>query len=311
MPSNQVPIAIPATSVVVVSWNTESLLRTCLDSLAICWPGADVEVVVVDNASADGSASMVKAEHPEALLLQAETNLGYAKAINRGIQRCTADFVCLLNSDTEVLPGSLETLIDFLRARPDVGLVGPTLLYPDGTFQSSRRSFPFFVPSLLRPFQHSNRGLPSGPSEADWLVGACLALPRKLLETLRGMDESYPFYGEDMDLAYRIRLRGLKVVQLPKALVYHLGEASSGPNLSPLMRVRSHYEAPLRFLRKHASKREVMLWRLVRGTVAALRYGSVRLRRGTDSEYQRAIWSMVIRLCVRGAPSDWALATSR
>jgi GT2 family glycosyltransferase len=250
---------------------------------------------------------MVKEHHPEALLLQSQLNLGYAKAINRGLEQCSADFVCLLNSDTEMTRGALASLVGYLKSRKDVGLVGPRLLYPGGQFQSSRRSFPFFQRSVTRLFRDGRNDPPSGSLEADWLVGACVVVPRLLLHTLGGMDENYPFYGEDMDLAYRIQLLGLKVVLLSEACVYHVGEGSSGPHPVVTMRVRSYYEAPLRFLRQHASPGEVLFWRVTRGTAAAVRYGVARVRRGSDSERHSAIWSMVFGLCVRGAPSDWAL----
>lgn len=299
-------------SIVIVSWNTRALLLTCLNSLDSSWPDGTLQVVVVDNASIDGSPAMVNAEHPEALLIQTGANVGYAKAVNRGFKQCTADFVCLLNSDTEMTPSALATMVDYLRLHPEVGLVGPALLNPDGSHQSSRRKFPFFWPSLARMAQRrSELNAPTGPKKAEWLVGACLVLSRHLLQRLGGMDETFPFYGEDMELAYRVRLEGLEVVQLPAARVRHVGEGSSRSGASPTMRVRSYYEAPLRFLCKHGSSTEVLLWRLGRGTVAAARYATVRwLRRGVDAERQLALWAGVVRLCVRGAPSEWSLGSS-
>ena len=299
-------------SVVIVSWNTRALLMSCLNSLDSGWSAGTLQVVVVDNASSDGSLDMVKVEHPEAVVIQMGANAGYAKAINRGLQECTGDFVCLLNSDTEMTPGALAAMIDYLHSHPEAGLVGPALLNPDGSHQSSRRKFPFFWASLT---WIAERGAeikpPAEPTKADWLVGACLVLPRQLLQRLGGMDETFPFYGEDMELAYRVRLEGLAVVQVPAARVRHVGEGSSRSGVNPTMRVRSYYEAPLRFLRKHGSAAELIIWRLGRGTVAAARYATARwLRHGADAERQMTLWAGVVRLCVAGVPSEWSLGSN-
>jgi GT2 family glycosyltransferase len=299
----------PLASVVIVSWNTQGLLHACLESLAAGWPGGLLEVVVVDNGSNDGTASMIKAEHPGTLLVETGENLGYSKAINLGLTQCTADFVCLLNSDTRMLPTALKTMVDYLGAHPDVGLVGPVLLNPDGSHQSAQRQFPFFWTSIARLVRRQfELQAPRSPERADWLVGACLMLSRHTLLGLGGMDESYPFYGEDMDLAYRVHQEGLQVVHLPSARVIHIGEGSSRDAGSPSNRVRSYYEAPLRFLRSHGTPAEVLTWRLVRGVAAAARYGVVRLAlRGADADRQLALWSGVLQLCISGSPRTWSL----
>ncbi len=300
----------PALSVLVVSWNTSAMLRRCLDSLAIGFPGKTIEVVVVDNASTDGSPDMVRAEYTDALLVETKSNLGYSRAINRGLRSCTAEFACLLNSDTVMTTRSLEAMVDFLRSHPKVGLLGPALVNADGTPQSSIRSFPLLSRLVDRIFMRLPKDDASlQPQFADWLVGACLVLPRSLLEQLGGMDEDYPFYGEDMDLAYRVHREGLDVVRLPVARVVHVGEASSQSEPTPLMRVRSAYEAPLRFLLKHGGLLDLISWRLTRGFAAAARYIRARVMQpGPGAERQRAIWSKVIYLCFTGRPDTWTLA---
>jgi GT2 family glycosyltransferase len=302
----------PLASVVIVSWNTQGLLHACLESLAAGWPGGLLEVVVVDNGSNDGTATMIKAEHPGTLLVETGVNLGYSKAINLGLTHCTADFVCLLNSDTRMVPTALKTMVDYLGAHPDVGLVGPVLLNPDGSHQSTRRSFPFFWATVARLAQRRmDMAAPPEPERADWLVGACLVLPTRVLRRLHGMDESYPFYGEDMDLAYRVHREGLKVVNVPSARVIHVGEGSSAGGWNPSSRVRSYYEAPLQFLQRHGSPAEVLVWRLGRGAAAAACYAFARLvLRGEDSERQVAFWSSVLNLCVSGTARTWSLRSN-
>jgi N-acetylglucosaminyl-diphospho-decaprenol L-rhamnosyltransferase len=303
----------PVVSVVIVSWNTQALLRSCIESLGVSSSSGTLEVVVVDNASTDGSASMVRGDYPEVKLVETGANVGYSRAINRGLSYCTGDFVCLLNSDTEMALVALQTMVGYVRDHPEVGLVGPALLNPDGSHQSSKRRFPFFWPplSLLVGRQFELKP-PTAPQHVDWLVGACLVLRRRVLQKLGGMDESYPFYGEDMELAYRVHQQGLEVVLLPAASVVHVGEGSSQTAMSPTVRVRSYYEAPLRFMRKNSTPADVLLWRLSRGTVAVARYATVRwFRRRADTERELAIWSSVVRLCVNGAPTTWSLRSSR
>jgi N-acetylglucosaminyl-diphospho-decaprenol L-rhamnosyltransferase len=303
-------MAKPMASVVIVSWNTSALLRMCLDSLAGSCAGGSVEVVVVDNGSSDGSPGLVASDYPKAMLVETGSNLGYAKAINRGVNSCTADFVCLLNSDTAMTEGSLETMVGYLRSHPDVGLVGPALFNLDGSPQSSRRFFPFLSRFGARFFAGPATEAPDQPESADWLVGACLVLPRGLLQSLGGMDEDYPFYGEDMDVAYRVHRERLDVVLHPAARVIHVAEGSSRSAPTPLMRVRSRYEAPLRFLLKHGNPADVWFWRSSRGMSAGFRYLRSRfVQRGAVADYQRAVWARVVQLCVSGSPGKWSLET--
>jgi N-acetylglucosaminyl-diphospho-decaprenol L-rhamnosyltransferase len=300
-------------SVVIVSWNTCALLRNCLDSLGMNCPEGLFEVVVVDNGSTDGSAAMVKSEHPDAVLVETGSNVGYAKAINRGLLSGKAEFVCLLNSDTVIGPGALQSMVAYLGSHPDVGLLGPALVNLDGSPQSSQRFFPFLSRFVGRAVKRAVAGeAPGHPESVDWLVGACMVLPRRLLQRIGGLDEDYPFYGEDMDLAYRVHCEGFDVVRLPSARVVHLGQGSSQPEPTPLMRVRSWYEAPLRFLRKHGNPADVWFWRLSRGTSAACRYLGARIvQRGGLADDQRFMWARVVQLCVSGTPGAWSLESKR
>jgi GT2 family glycosyltransferase len=297
----------PSASIVVVSWNTMALLQACLESIPASWPGQKLEVVVVDNGSKDGTQAMVSHRFPSVTLLDTHANLGYAKAVNRGLAYCSAPFVCLLNSDTVMAPGSLGTMVEHLRANPGVGMLGPVLLNLDSTLQDSRHSFPFMQRSLARLMG----GDPSTATElatVDWLVGACLVLPEHVIRNCGGLDEDYPFYGEDLDLAYRVHEQGLAVVWLPAAQVHHVAEGSLGPTPNPEMRTRAGYEAPLRFLRKHGNSVDVVYWRLSRGSAAAVRYARAWcLKGGRDAEYQLALWSGVLRLCLSGTPGTWTL----
>src|SRR5579872_5053855 len=129
-------------SVIIVNWNTKDLLRGCLESLVASAPARSIEVIVVDNASSDGSPQMVRAEFPWVELIQSHENLGFAKSNNIGIRRSSGKYICLVNSDIKVLPGCFDALAEYLDTHPAVGGVGPRVLNSDLTLQSSCRRFP-------------------------------------------------------------------------------------------------------------------------------------------------------------------------
>src|SRR4029450_9381110 len=124
-------------SIVIVSWNTHTLLAACLDSIYHAPPVCTFEVLVVDNGSADGSAAMVRKRFPQVRLIENTDNAGFARANNQAVAQSSGDYGLLLNPDTEVLPGALEALVQFLREHPNAGAVGARILNPDGSLQTS------------------------------------------------------------------------------------------------------------------------------------------------------------------------------
>ena len=137
-------------SFIIVSWNAQAYLRQCLDSIKTESKGLDVEVIVVDNASSDGSPEMVQAEYPWVVLIRNDANVGFARANNQGIAISSATYLCLLNSDVVIHPGCLVQMRDFLDANPQIGLAGPKVLNSDGTLQSSCRKAPTLRSVLFR-----------------------------------------------------------------------------------------------------------------------------------------------------------------
>jgi GT2 family glycosyltransferase len=147
-------VPVPELSVVVLSWNTQDLLRACLQALANDPPAQAREILVVDNGSSDGSADMVAREFPTVMLLRNTENLGYAEGNNVGARAATGKFLCLLNSDTEVRPGALDRLLEFLQSHADYAAVGPKLLNVDGSVQRAwraRRAGPRPLSSTNKP----------------------------------------------------------------------------------------------------------------------------------------------------------------
>jgi N-acetylglucosaminyl-diphospho-decaprenol L-rhamnosyltransferase len=226
-------------SVVIVSWNVRDLLRQCLSTLADSYP-LSLEVIVVDNASADDSVDMLRAEFPAVQLVANPDNLGFPAANNQGIAVAQGRYVLLLNSDTEVVGAALATMVAFADAHPDVGVVGPQLLNPDGSVQSSRRRFPtvataFFESTWLQscaPRRLLERYyVLDEPDDAildvDWVKGAALMARREAIEQVGFLDEGFFMYSEELDWCRRFREAGWRVVYLPTAqITHHEGKSS-------------------------------------------------------------------------------------
>ncbi|MHB1005275.1 MAG: glycosyltransferase family 2 protein [Chloroflexota bacterium] len=264
-------------SAIVVSYNTRELLRRCLRSVVAARQsdGLDVELVVVDNASADGSAAMVASEFPDAVLVASDRNLGFAAASNVGLARARGRYPLLLNPDTEVRPGALGALVAFARARPGAAAVGPSLVYADGSPQHACFRFPTLTMQFLDlfPLQHRlldtrlNGRYPLGqkrPFPVDHPLGACMLLSREALAALGPLDEGFFIYCEEVDWCWRAKKAGWQVYCVPEAVVVHHA-AQSTRQFAELMFVEL-YRSRARLFDKHYGL--VRRW-AVRGLIAA------------------------------------------
>lgn len=231
----------PLVSVLIVSYNVRDYLLQCVEAI---YANSEVplEVVVVDNASKDGSAEALAEKFPQAHLVRMRKNVGFGKANNAGFEHCRGRFVLLLNPDVDVSERCIGALADFLLVRPDVGAVGPRLLRPDGHLdQACRRGFPtpstafYRVVGLSRVFPHSrifnryNMGHlpPDKAHEIDSGTAACLMVRRVAVERIGLFDPAFFMYGEDLDLCYRLKEHGWKVFYLPGAEAVHVKGAST------------------------------------------------------------------------------------
>ena len=222
-------------SIIVVSWNVATLLRRCLASCYAQSGGLSIEVIVVDNASADGSATLVRDEFPAARLIVNPDNRGFSAGVNQGIAASSGRYVMLLNPDAELAADSVATLVGYLDAHPDVAVVGPRLVHADGAWQSSPRRFPTLLTVMLEstPLQTAGERLPllrryymedesnAAAHEADWLVGACLVVRRAAIEQTGAMDAGFFMYSEELDWCQRIKQAGWRVMYLPETIVVH------------------------------------------------------------------------------------------
>lgn len=273
---------LPDLSVCILSWNTEWLLRRCLSSifqpadadvaaamaragLPHC-TGSDriaLEVIVVDNASADGSADMVEREFPDVTLVRSSKNLGFPGGNNLGYGYAHGRYFLLLNSDTVVPKGTFTALVEFADQDPRVGLLGPRVLNPDGTVQMSCRRFPSLGAGLFRntplgrlfpnnrftrdylmaDFSHNE------VREVDWLSGCALMARREMVEQIGLLDEGFFMYCEDVDWAYRAREAGWRNLYFPGATLIHEIGRSTDKAVNRMI-VQFHLSM-YRFFRKH------------------------------------------------------------
>lgn len=259
--------------IVILNWNTRDLLRQCLRTV-FASQGVTFRVVVVDNASTDGSAAMVRAEFPQAELIENSDNLGYPAGNNVGLRHLgfrgagqVADdaprYALLLNPDTEVPPAAFRDMMARMDADPTIGAAGPKLVLPDGGLdKASRRGFPtpavalYHFAGLSKLFPNSPRFArynmtyldPDQEAEVDSVVGAYMQVRRDAIQAVGLLDESFFMYGEDLDWAYRIQKAGWRNVYHPQVVVRHVKRAAS--RQSPRAQFE-FYRAMLIFYRKH------------------------------------------------------------
>lgn len=252
-------------SVIIVNWNTAALLRACLLSLrkAVTELAGGAEVIVVDNASSDGSAAMVRGEFPEVRLIANDRNAGYAAGNNQGLRMAQGEAVLLLNPDTEVPAGALERLLNVLEAHPDVGAVAPRLIGPDGRPQASVRGFPApgallaeclglaaLFPRSRRLGSYRLRHWPlDDERDVDQPMMSCLLIRRQALDDVGLLDEAFPIFFNDVDWCYRARQRGWRIRFTPRVDVLHHGGASTSQVRRDM--IRESGRSLERFYQKH------------------------------------------------------------
>lgn len=234
------------------------------------------EVIVVDNASTDGSADMVAEEHPWAKLIRSERNLGFSAGNNLGIKAASGRSVLLLNPDTLVHPGALAALVQFADSHPEAGIIGPRLLNADGSIQYSCRSFPTLATGFFRntflgrlfPKNRFNRDYlltdwdHNAVREVDWVSGAAMMIRREVLDQIGLLDEGFFMYCEDVDICYRAHRAGWKVMYCPDAVITHMIARASDKNAAAMIIER--HKSMFRFFRKHyAAESSPLVWPIV------------------------------------------------
>jgi N-acetylglucosaminyl-diphospho-decaprenol L-rhamnosyltransferase len=248
-------------AVVIVNFNTGDYLERCLASLQTHRGDIDIDVLVIDNASHDGSHTKAIAAHPWARLIENRENVFLSPAWNQGIRETLAPYVLLLNPDTEWWTGTLADFVEIARTHSRAGIVGPMVRNTDGTVYPSGRQIPSVVDAaghaFIGPFAPGNRFSMryrmqgwdrTTEREVDWVSGCCMLLPRKVFDEVGLLDESFLLYGEELDLATRLRGAGWSVLFSPRVEVLHAIGVSTGR--SRRMTVM-HSASIYRYYRKH------------------------------------------------------------
>ncbi len=253
----------PDVSILVVTYRCRDEAAVCLRSIVATTGGLDAEVVVLDNASGDGTAEFVAAEFPAVRLLASPENLGFARGVNRAAEEATGEFVLLLNPDMEVHAGAVESLVRFARDHPEHGIYGGRTLDPDGSVNPgscwgapSLWSLFCFATLLSTAFRRSRAFDPeslggwkrNSVREVDIVTGCLLLAPRALWQDLGGFDTRFFMYGEDADLSFRARALGYRPAITPEAVVTHEIGVSSATREDKLLLL---FRGKATLLRKH------------------------------------------------------------
>jgi len=271
-------------SVIIVSWNTRELLRKCLKSIfeftssqgGPASGGKDVqfEIFVVDNASHDGSAEMVKNEFPKVYLIDNGQNLGFAKANNLALRRVAGKYVLFMNPDMEIRENVFKKMFDFMESKSDIAISTCKLLYPDGSIQPNIKRHPTFLSQalVLLKLHHFFPFLPpikkylakdfnySRESEVEQIMGAFVFARREFMEKNGGWDEDYFIWWEDIELCKRAAELGEKIVYFPGAQVVHY-EGKSFAQIQSVKKQERFIKSMLIYFKKHHSFLEYfILW---------------------------------------------------
>lgn len=261
-------------SAVVVSFNSRPHLERCLASVL---DEVD-EAVVVDSASSDGSADLVRERFPSVCVVALDDNRGYGAAVNAGVRTSEGEYLLVLNPDTWAAEGAVASLVACAEGDPQAAVVGPRLSNPDGTLQCSVRGFPtpwrlateyFFLRWLAPRSRLLNAFYGAGfdhrsPASAEFLVGAVLLVRRSAFDSVGGFDTDFFMFNEEVDLCYRLTHAGWRILFCPAAEFVHVGGASTAAawNTMYTEQLRSH----LRYLTKHRGSevaermRRVLVW---------------------------------------------------
>ena len=252
----------PVLSIILVNFNDAAHLPECLSAIEANAGGVDREVIVVDNASTDGSADLLAERFPRFRFIRNDKNEGFGRANNRAVRESRGEFLLFMNTDVVLHPGALGLLMEEMRMHSDTGVVGPALLTPAGSFQPSFGGRTGFFSELakkgfLNRLRTRSIRKDRTRREVRWASGAFLMARRQAFLEAGGFDEGFFLYFEDMDLCERILDKGLRVIFLPDAVSLHHGGVST--SVRPLRSRVEYRKSQIRFYRKHGSAASLFL----------------------------------------------------
>lgn len=262
---DEVNALLPDLSVVIVGFRCRDFLLACLDSLVTQRQDVDMEVLVIDNASNDGSVEAVQSAHPWVRVMALDENIGFARANNLGFREVRGKAVLALNPDTVMPPGALSACLEYLWAHCDIGVLTPRLVDLDGNLdRRCKRGFPTLWSSFCyftgldrylrgpRSTRYTAGYLPEDQAgEVESVTGAFMLMRAEALSEVGGFDEQFFMYAEDIDLCLRFRRAGWKVVYWPGVDVIHVGAGSNSSGRRPAEANAAYFRTMAPFIRKH------------------------------------------------------------
>lgn len=307
-------------SVVIVSYNTKDLLVQCVTALSEALTSIQHEVIVVDNGSADGSADAVEKGFPRLCLIRNRDNRGFARACNQGLRMAEGKYLLLLNPDAIISQEALSGMIHFMENTPNAGAAGVQLVREDGSLQNSFDNIPDLGTELLNksllkrllPNRYPGKHLKfTGPVEVASLIGACMMVPREVIDTAGFLDEGYFFFLEETDWCLRMARQGWKIYFLPDLRVVHLQGQSARQD--PASARIEYYRSRYRFFALHKSKfsRGVLRMGLIFNLCVEIIF-SFLASLVTGFSYRKEVSRLHVRLKLlawhlRGCPVDWGI----
>lgn len=304
-------------SIVIISYNTRALLENCLVSLFSSVTGLSFEVWVVDNASSDGSADMVENRFPLVRCIRNNTNLGFARANNQAISQTTGRYIVLLNSDTIMMPLTLETIVSFMDKHQDIGICGGQLLNQDGSLQNSIANIPSLATELLNksflrrmfPDKYPGKELKiEVPSEVESIVGACMVVSHKAIEDVGMLDERYFFFFEETDWCLSMKKAGWRIFFHPHAKIVHLQGASAKKIHIPA-RIE-YWKSRYLFFKKHSPALRFLWLRvgLVIRLLLSLLLQTVAAPFADGVRSRLIVNATLLRWHLQGCPGSWGIS---
>jgi len=303
-------------SIIIVNRNTKELLLDCIGSVYATVPPLSFEILLVDNASSDGSVVALRRAFPDVGILSNERNLGFAKANNLAIRQAHGRYVALLNTDAVLTPSSIATIIDFMDRNPKVAICGGQLLNADGTMQNSIANIPTLATELLnksllrRLFPRRYPGKESQfdhPVEVESIIGACMVVAKKAIDMVGRLDESYFFFFEETDWCMLMKKNGWSVFFHPQANIFHLQGRTAKKNI---VAARIEYwKSRYTFFKKHYSPAHLVL--LGAGLVAKLCFSLILQFVASpvshNARTRLKVNSMLLFWHLLGCPAEWGL----
>lgn len=290
-------------SVIIVNWNTKKLTADAIASVFKFTKGVTFEVIVIDNASEDGSGEFIKKKFPQVKLIENKQNVGFGNANNQGMKEARGEYIFLLNSDAFLIENSLPKLIKKAREVGNLGMLGPQLLNEDRTIQQSVGFFPHLLQvflwmsfiddlpfgALLAPYHVDHDSFYKQDHQVDWITGAAMLIPKKTIAKTGTFDSEIFMYGEDVDWCFRIKGANLKVVYSPVTKLVHIGRGSA--NKISKNAILGEYGGIKYFYKKHKGNISLQLARLLLkiGALARIAVFSLLGRKETAKFYVEAL----------------------